>query len=196
MQVSSVTEHVGAQDAEAKTADFDDDGGGLALNALSRAMLSGKIRLVGGTLGIPALNEAAQPAMSMPMGGPTAFLNMLPTQSLVPWLPIHWNSQWCLLLKKHVSDPATGGGVFSTYGRVKHIHVDKHSPVTCTDLIASKLHLVLNKICNKRWFAGRSISAIFLEDALFNISSVQRESCEVKLKFKPKRRGLQCCYNS
>ncbi|KAL8248940.1 hypothetical protein R6Q59_005808 [Mikania micrantha] len=43
-QVSLVSEHVVAQDAGAKAADFDDDdGGGLALNAQSRAMLMVKL---------------------------------------------------------------------------------------------------------------------------------------------------------
>ncbi|MEF3236006.1 hypothetical protein, partial [Campylobacter jejuni] len=53
IKVSSVTEHVGVQDAGAKTADFDDDeGGGLALNAQSRAMLMAKLDRSGVASGV------------------------------------------------------------------------------------------------------------------------------------------------
>lgn len=62
---------------------------------------------VAGTLGVPALNGAAQPAMSMPMGGATAFQNMLPTQLIASMAPepIGIPSE-CLLLK-NMFDPAT-----------------------------------------------------------------------------------------
>ncbi|KAI5398075.1 hypothetical protein KIW84_063760 [Lathyrus oleraceus] len=40
IKISSVTDHVASQDTTAKSADFDDDEGGLTLNAHSRALLS------------------------------------------------------------------------------------------------------------------------------------------------------------
>ncbi|MED6205024.1 hypothetical protein PIB30_014248, partial [Stylosanthes scabra] len=43
IKVSSVTDHVGSQDTTAKSADFDDDEGGLALKAQSRALLMQKL---------------------------------------------------------------------------------------------------------------------------------------------------------
>ncbi|CAN4075696.1 unnamed protein product [Withania somnifera] len=186
IKVSSVTEHVGVQDAGPKTADFDDDeGGGLALNAQSRAMLMAKLDRSGvasgvaGTLGVPALNGAAQPGMSMPMGGATAFPNMLPTQlitaSMVPE-PIGSPSE-CLLLK-NMFDPATETDPefdldirddvkeeCSKYGRVKHIHVDKNDTNGCVYLRFDSVEGAsrAQQAMHKRWFAGRSISAIFLQ---------------------------------
>ncbi|XP_060184116.1 uncharacterized protein LOC132613853 isoform X1 [Lycium barbarum] len=181
IKVSSVTEHVGVQDAGAKTADFDDDeGGGLALNAQSRAMLMAKLDRSGvasgvtGALGVPAINGAAQPAMSMPMGGATAFPNMLPTQVMAPE-PIGIPSE-CLLLK-NMFDPATETDPefdldikddvkeeCSKYGRVKHIHVDKNtSGYVYLRFDSVEAASRAQQAMHKRWFAGRSISAIFLQ---------------------------------
>ncbi|XP_019231356.1 PREDICTED: RNA-binding protein 39 [Nicotiana attenuata] len=185
IKVSSVTEHVGVQDAGAKTADFDDDeGGGLALNAQSRAMLmakldrSGVASSVAGTLGVPALNGAAPAQMSMPpIGGATAFPNMLATQVIAAMAPepIGIPSE-CLLLK-NMFDPATETDPefdldikddvkeeCSKYGRVKHIHVDKNS----SGYVYLRFDSVegasrAQQAMHKRWFAGRSISAIFLQ---------------------------------
>lgn len=191
IKVSSVTEHVGVQDAGAKTADFDDDeGGGLALNAQSRAMLMAKLDRSGvasgvaGTLGVPALNGAAQPAMSMPMGGATAFPNMLPTQliaaSLAPPEPIG-NPSECLLLK-NMFDPATETDPefdldikddvkeeCSKYGRVKHIHVDKNTGCVYLRFDIVEAASRAQQAMHKRWFAGRSISAIFLQPFEYDI---------------------------
>ncbi|KAK4356181.1 hypothetical protein RND71_025152 [Anisodus tanguticus] len=184
IKVSSVTEHVGVQDAGAKTADFDDDeGGGLALNAQSRAMLMAKLDRSGvasgvaGTLGVPAFNGAAQPAMSMPMGGATAFPNMLPTQVIASMAPepIGIPSE-CLLLK-NMFDPATETDPefdldikddvkeeCSKYGRVKHIHVDKNtSGYVYLRFDSVEAASRAQQAMHKRWFAGRSISAIFLQ---------------------------------
>ena len=184
IKVSSVTEHVGVQDAGAKTADFDDDeGGGLALNAQSRAMLMAKLDRSGvasgvaGTLGVPALNGAAQPAMSMPMGGATAFQNMLPTQLIASMAPepIGIPSE-CLLLK-NMFDPATETDPefdldikddvkeeCSKYGRVKHIHVDKNtSGYVYLRFDSVEAASRAQQAMHKRWFAGRSISAIYLQ---------------------------------
>ncbi|KAK4366852.1 hypothetical protein RND71_014732 [Anisodus tanguticus] len=184
IKVSSVTEHVGVQDAGAKTADFDDDeGGGLALNAQSRAMLMAKLDRSGvasgvaGTLGVPALNGAAQPAMSMPMGGAAAFPNMLSTQVIASMAPepIGIPSE-CLLLK-NMFDPATETEPefdldikddvkeeCSKYGRVKHIHVDKNtSGYVYLRFDSVEAASRAQQAMHKRWFAGRSISAIFLQ---------------------------------
>lgn len=62
---------------------------------------------VAGTLGVPALNGAAPAQMSMPIGGATAFPNMLPTQVIAAMAPepIGIPSE-CLLLK-NMFDPAT-----------------------------------------------------------------------------------------
>ncbi|KAL1567957.1 RNA-binding protein 39-like [Salvia divinorum] len=186
IKVSSVTDHVGVQDSGTKTADFDDDdGGGLALNAQSRAMLMAKLDRSGiassvvGTLGVPAFNGAApsQQAITMPIN-PTAVLpnSVLPAQavSMAPE-PIGTPSE-CLLLK-NMFDPATESDPefdldirddvqeeCSKYGRVKHAYVDKNS--------AGYVYLRFESVeaasraqqaMHKRWFARRLISAIFLQ---------------------------------
>ncbi|XP_047969227.1 RNA-binding protein 39 isoform X2 [Salvia hispanica] len=186
IKVSSVTDHVGVQDSGTKTADFDDDdGGGLALNAQSRAMLMAKLDRSGiassvvGTLGVPAFNGAApsQQSITMPIN-PTAVLPnaVLPAQvaSMAPE-PIGTPSE-CLLLK-NMFDPATESDPefdldirddvqeeCSKYGRVKHAYVDKNS--------AGYVYLRFESVeaasraqqaMHKRWFARRLISAIFLQ---------------------------------
>ncbi|KAL2551491.1 Splicing factor [Forsythia ovata] len=86
IKVSSVTDHVGVQDAGTKTADFDDDdGGGLALNAQSRALLMQKLDRSGiassvvGPVGVPGLNGSAtsQQSINLPLNP----ASVLPTPS-------------------------------------------------------------------------------------------------------------------
>ncbi|XP_074334250.1 uncharacterized protein LOC141671796 isoform X2 [Apium graveolens] len=179
IKVSSVTDHVGAQDTGAKAADFDDDeGGGLALNAQSRALLMQKLDRSGtATSFAPAVNGSApvHQSISMPMNG--AALPTFPTQMFAPMVaePIGTPSE-CLLLK-NMFDPATEVDPefdldikedvheeCSNYGHVKHIHVDKNS--------AGYVYLRFDSVegasraqqaMHKRWFARRSISAIFLQ---------------------------------
>ncbi|CAN6685273.1 unnamed protein product [Malus baccata var. baccata] len=71
IKVSAVTDQAGMQDLGANAGDFDDDeGGGLSLNARSRAMLmqkldrSGTAPSIAGPLGTPAVNSAG---VSLPM---------------------------------------------------------------------------------------------------------------------------------
>ncbi|KAL7089861.1 hypothetical protein ACP275_12G003500 [Erythranthe tilingii] len=185
IKVSSVTDHVAAQDSGTKTADFDDDdGGGLALNAQSRAMLMAKLDRSGiassvvAPLGVPALNGSAplQQSIMMPIN-PTVFPNaVLPPQvvAIAPE-PIGTPSE-CLLLK-NMFDPATEVDPefdldikndveeeCSKYGRVKHIYVDKNT--------AGYVYLRFESVegaaraqqaMHKRWFARKLISAIFLQ---------------------------------
>ncbi|KAL7192523.1 hypothetical protein ACSBR2_024369 [Camellia fascicularis] len=186
IKVSSVTDHVGVQDSGAKAADFDDDdGGGLSLNAQSRALLmqkldrSGTATSVAGSLGVPVLNGATsnQQAITLPINGQSAVLApALP--ALVTSLasePIGKPSE-CLLLK-NMFDPATETEPdfdlditedvqeeCSNYGRVKHIYVDKSSAgyvylrFETVEAAASAQRAMHN-----RWFARRLISAVFLQ---------------------------------
>ncbi|KAI3747466.1 hypothetical protein L6452_09923 [Arctium lappa] len=187
IKVSSVTDHVGAQDSGAKAADFDDDdGGGLALNAQSRAMLMAKLDRSGiassvpGALGVgaPLVNGSAPiQASALPINGPST----VPVPGLAQMVssiasePVG-NPSECLLLK-NMFDPASEVDPefdldikddvqeeCSNYGRVKHIHVDKHS--------AGYVYLRFESVegaaraqqaMHKRWFARRLISAIFLQ---------------------------------
>ncbi|PQQ14444.1 RNA-binding protein 39 isoform X2 [Prunus yedoensis var. nudiflora] len=90
IKVSAVTDQAGMQDLGANAGDFDDDeGGGLSLNARSRAILMQKLDRSGsgsgiaGPLGTPAVNSTS---VSLPMALPTApLLGAAPVVSpLVP----------------------------------------------------------------------------------------------------------------
>lgn len=186
IKVSSVTDHVSTQDTAPKSADFDDDdGGGLALNAQSRALLmqkldrSGIATSIAGSLGIPALNGAVpnQPGINLPIGGhPTFPTSVLPTAAIPSPViePIGQPSE-CLLLK-NMFDPATETEPdfdldikedveeeCSRYGRVKHIYVDKNS----AGFVYLRFESVqgaaaAQRAMHTRWFAQRMISAIFM----------------------------------
>ncbi|BAU01997.1 hypothetical protein VIGAN_11139500, partial [Vigna angularis var. angularis] len=58
IQVSCVTDHVGSQDTTAKSADLDDDEGGLTLNAHSRALLMQRLAGadISASMGMPVVN--------------------------------------------------------------------------------------------------------------------------------------------
>ncbi|KAH7861784.1 hypothetical protein Vadar_030869 [Vaccinium darrowii] len=141
MEVSSVTDHIGVQDTGAKAADFDDDddGGGLSLNAQSRALLMQKLDRSGigtrvvvvGSLGVPMLNGAAsnQQAITLPFNGqtvvPAPVLPALVTSEPIgkPILSLETITQtdleFDLDIKEDVQEEC------SKYGRMKHIYVDK-----------------------------------------------------------------------
>ncbi|XAR73244.1 hypothetical protein NMG60_11007152 [Bertholletia excelsa] len=186
IKVSSVTDHVGVQDSGAKTADFDDDdGGGLSLNAQSRAMLmkkldrSGTATSIAAPFGVPVLNGAAssQQAVTLPVNGPAA-VSASPFPALVTSMatePIGKPSE-CLLLKNMFDPAAETDPEFdldikedvqeecSNFGRVKHIYVDKNSSgyvylrFDSVEAASSAQHAM-----HKRWFARRLISAVFLQ---------------------------------
>ncbi|XXG40380.1 hypothetical protein AAC387_Pa01g1112 [Persea americana] len=84
LKVSAVTDQAGMQDAGANAGDFDDDdGGGLALNARSRALLMQKLDRSGATssiassLGTPAVNAPALSLATTPILGAAPALNPL-----------------------------------------------------------------------------------------------------------------------
>ncbi|OMO55905.1 hypothetical protein CCACVL1_26916 [Corchorus capsularis] len=185
IKVSSVTDHVGTQDTAAKSADFDDDeGGGLALNAQSRALLMQKLDRSGiatsltGSLGVPLLNGSATTpqAVTLPVNGQAAYPTPIlpPIMSTAPLEPIGQPSE-CLLLK-NMFDAATEEPDFdldikedveeecSKYGRVRHIYVDKHSSghvYLRFDSIEGAIKA--QRAMHLRWFAGRAISALFMQ---------------------------------
>ncbi|XP_059431392.1 uncharacterized protein LOC132164897 [Corylus avellana] len=191
IKVSSVTDHVGAQDTGAKTADFDDDdGGGLSLNAQSRALLmqkldrSGIATSIAGSLGVPMLNGSAPnpQAISLPVNGQAAVsVPALPVQAIpTPATEPVGSPSECLLLK-NMFDPATEMDPdfdmdikedveeeCSKYGRVRHAHVDKNSAgfvylrfETVEGAMAAQSAMHL------RWFARRLISALFMQPDVY-----------------------------
>ncbi|KAF8012017.1 hypothetical protein BT93_I0215 [Corymbia citriodora subsp. variegata] len=183
LKISSVTDHVGAQDTTAKSADLDDDEGGLALNAQSRALLMQKLDRTGiassiaGSLGVPALNGAPnQQAVNLPLNKQAAVpMPMLPAQVISAATEPVGSPTECLLLK-NLFDPATETEPdfdldikedveeeCSKFGRVKHIYVDKNT-AGWVYLRFENVQAAMNaqRSMHLRWFAGRSISAIFM----------------------------------
>ncbi|MBA0643572.1 hypothetical protein Goklo_027848, partial [Gossypium klotzschianum] len=189
IKVSSVTDHVVTQDTAAKSADFDDDeGGGLALNSQSRALLMRKLDRSGiatsitGSLGVPLLNGSAPSpqAVTLPVNGQAAYPTpILPPIMSTTALDSVGQPSECLLLK-NMFDPATETEPdfdldikedveeeCSKYGRVKHIYVDKNS-AGCVYLRFDSAEAAgkAQRAMHMRWFAGRSISALFMDKNL------------------------------
>ncbi|PPR81933.1 hypothetical protein GOBAR_AA38780 [Gossypium barbadense] len=184
IKVSSVTDHVVTQDTTAKSADFDDDeGGGLALNAQSRALLMQKldrsgIATITSSLGVPLVNGSApNQQATLPVNGQGAYPApvLQPIMSTTALEPIGQPSE-CLLLK-NMFDPTTETEPdfdldikedveeeCSKYGRVKHIYVDKNSG-GCVYLRFESTEAAgkAQRAMHMRWFAGRSISALFMQ---------------------------------
>ncbi|QCD84785.1 RNA-binding protein 39 [Vigna unguiculata] len=175
IKVSCVTDHVGSQDTTAKSADLDDDEGGLTLNAHSRALLMQRLAGadISASMGMPVVNGSvpAQQAVSLPIGAPGLPAQVMPTPVVEPV----GSPSECLLLK-NMFDPSTESEPdfdidikedveeeCSKYGRVKHIFVDKKSAgfvylqfetVEAASAAQHAMHM--------RWFARRLISAIFM----------------------------------
>ncbi|XP_062007257.1 uncharacterized protein LOC133724516 [Rosa rugosa] len=189
IKVSSVTDHVGSQETGAKSADFDDDdGGGLSLNAQSRALLMQKLDRTGtatsiaGSLGVPGLNGSApnQRAVNLPMNGQaTLSAPFLPAKVPAVAEPIG-NPSECLLLKD-MFDPATETepdfdvdikddveDECSKYGRVKHIYVEKNSAgFVYLRFETVEAAAAAQRAMHLRWFAGRQISALFMQPQVY-----------------------------
>ncbi|XP_044469984.1 RNA-binding protein 39-like [Mangifera indica] len=187
IKVSSVTDHVGPQDTTAKSADFDDDeGGGLALNAQSRAILMAKLDRTGiatsiaGSLGVSMVNGSAanQQVVSLPVIGQPAVPIPAVTAPVIP-APVSefigYPSE-CLLLKNMFDPAAETDPDFdseiqedveaecSKYGRVKHIHVDKNSAgFVYLRFESVEAAAAAQRAMHMRWFARRLISAIFMK---------------------------------
>ncbi|KAJ1429727.1 Splicing factor, RBM39-like [Sesbania bispinosa] len=188
IKVSSVTDHVGSQDTTAKSADFDDDEGGLSLNAQSRALLMQKLDRSGitasiGVPGVPIMNGSA-PAQqaSLPIGNPGIVptpalpMQIMPTQVAEP---VGTPSE-CLLLK-NMFDPATETEPdfdldikddveeeCSKFGRVKHIYVDKRSAgFVYLRFETVEASSAAQRAMHMRWFARRLVSAIYMEPQIY-----------------------------
>ncbi|KAL3580823.1 hypothetical protein D5086_018658 [Populus alba] len=127
IKVSAVTDQVGAQDGGTNVGDFDDDdGGGLALNARSRALLMQKLDRTGtassitGSLGTPTLPTApilgaapaVSPAIAPLLSGSVLAIPGLPIAGLqlpattIPTVETIGVPSDCILLK-NMFDPKT-----------------------------------------------------------------------------------------
>ncbi|XP_058786567.1 uncharacterized protein LOC131661152 [Vicia villosa] len=185
IKVSSVADHVGGQDTTAKSADFDDDEGGLALNAQSRALLMQKLDRSGiaASIGLPMNGSVpAQQAISLPIGNPGLIPALaLPTQFMPTQVaePVGTPSN-CLLLK-NMFDPTTETEPdfdldikedveeeCSKYGRVKHIYVDKNSAGFVYLMFETvEAASAAQRAMHMRWFARKMISAIYMQPQVY-----------------------------
>ncbi|KAK1300335.1 Polyadenylate-binding protein RBP47C [Acorus calamus] len=206
IKVSSVTDHVGGQDVATNAADFDDDdGGGLSLNAHSRAILMQKLDRTGTatsythvysiaeSLGVPVINGAIpnQQPFGLPMNGPVGFAATAPILAVPPQEPIGIPSE-CILLK-NMFDPSTEmdpefdldirdevQDECSKFGPVKHIYVDKNSDghvYLRFDSVASAS--ACQRAMHMRWFARRSISATYMPEFMGPMSASSHPHCFV-----------------
>ncbi|XP_078441961.1 uncharacterized protein LOC144711784 isoform X2 [Wolffia australiana] len=168
IKVSSVSEHVGMQDAGTNAGDLDDDEGGLALNAQSRALLmqkldrSGIVSSVANPLmpAVPSVRPVAVPVLGAaipvaadPIGPPSECLllkNMFDPN-------VETEPDFDLDIKEDVHEEC------SKFGAIKHIFVDKKSAgfvYLRFDLVASAVSA--QRALHGRWFAGKMISATFM----------------------------------
>ncbi|PUZ38912.1 hypothetical protein GQ55_9G233800 [Panicum hallii var. hallii] len=198
IKVSAVTDHVGVQVSGATTGDLDDDeGGGLALNASSRAALMLKLdrsgtatSLTGGigaagvaipgpaasVIGAPAVASLVPPAIPAVGSVPGAPVLPITTQSAIMSTPTEF------LLLKNMFDPTVETDPdfdldirddvqdeCSKFGAVKHIFVDKHT--------AGFVYLQFDSVTaaakaqqalHGRWFAGKMITATFMSAQEYN----------------------------
>ncbi|XP_045819536.1 RNA-binding protein 39-like [Trifolium pratense] len=185
IKVSSVADHVGSQDTTAKSADFDDDEGGLALNAQSRALLMQKLDRSGiaASIGLPINGSAPAPqAFSLPISNPGLIPALgLPNQIMPTQVaePVGTPSN-CLLLK-NMFDPTTETEPdfdldikedveeeCSKYGRVKHIYVDKNSAGFVYLMFETvEAASAAQRAMHMRWFARKMISAIYMQPQVY-----------------------------
>jgi len=198
IKVSAVTDHVGVQVSGATTGDLDDDeGGGLTLNASSRAALMLKLdrsgtatSLTGGigaagvaipgpaasVVGAPAVASLVPPTIPAVGSVPGAPVLPITTQSAVMSTPTEF------LLLKNMFDPAVETDPdfdldirddvqdeCSKFGAVRHIFVDKNT--------AGFVYLYFDSVTaaakaqqalHGRWFAGKMITATFMSAQEYN----------------------------
>ncbi|CAL4920824.1 unnamed protein product [Urochloa decumbens] len=191
IKVSAVTDQVGTQVSGTTAGDLDDDeGGGLALNASSRALLMQKLDRSGittsltGGMATTGLNTTSGiPAVSVLGAAPAAAPVLRPTVPLPPGatLPITTPSielappSECLLLKNMFDPNVETDPDFdldirddvqeecSKFGQVKHIFVDKNTAgfvYLRFDSITAAMSA--QKALHGRWFAGKMITATFM----------------------------------
>ncbi|CAI0468812.1 unnamed protein product [Linum tenue] len=196
IKVSSVTDQTG-QEGGTNAADFDDDeGGGLALNARSRAMLmqkldrSGTAASIGGNPAIgtgmtlpaaPALGPGVVPqtvASLLPNGLPGAGLQI--PGAVIPTIDTIGVPSECLLLKNMFDPQSETEPDFdldikedvqeecSKFGTLKHIFVDKNT-MGFVYLRFDNTQAAMNAqhALHGRWFAGKMITATYMVPQMY-----------------------------
>uniref|UniRef100_A0A0D9Z274 RRM domain-containing protein n=1 Tax=Oryza glumipatula TaxID=40148 RepID=A0A0D9Z274_9ORYZ len=192
-RVSAVTDQAGVQVSGVTTGDLDDDeGGGLALNASSRALLMQKLDRSGVTTSLTAgiagtgLNTSAGLPPASVLGAPPVAASVLPTVpglGSVPGVSLPITTQAietappseCLLLKNMFDPSVETDPDFdldikddvqeecSKFGQVKHIFVDKNtSGFVYLRFDSITAAMSAQKALHGRWFAGKMITATFM----------------------------------
>ncbi|KAG4998668.1 hypothetical protein JHK85_030107 [Glycine max] len=188
IKVSAVTDQSGMQEVGGNTGDFDDDeGGGLSLNACSRAILMQKLDRSGtassmvGSIGNSGVNNTGLnlPATgnilaAAPVGGLAGGGLQIPTATIPSIDPIGVPSE-CLMLKnmfdpKDETEPDFDLDIkedveaeCSKFGALKHIYVDKKSAgFVYLRFEDTQSAISAQQALHGRWFAGKMITASFM----------------------------------
>ncbi|PWA59771.1 splicing factor, CC1-like protein [Artemisia annua] len=175
MKVSAITDQTGMQEMGVNPGDFDDDdGGGLSLNARSRALLMQKLDRTGtapsviGSMGIPTTGGGVPlPAMTgaalavPPVTVPSAESVGVPSECLLlnnmfdPELEDE--PDFDLDIKEDVQSES------SKYGKLRHIYVEKNSAgFVYLRFENAQSAVAAQRALHGRWFAGKMITATFM----------------------------------
>ncbi|KAL1188532.1 Nucleolin 1 [Cardamine amara subsp. amara] len=190
IKVSAVTDQTEVPEAgqAQTTGDLDDDdGGGMSLNAQSRALLMQKLDRSGTTSstgltaaasihgGVSTITPLAAPLVSFPAVAGLAGAGIFPAVNIPAALdPIGVPSE-CLLLK-NMFDPSTETepefdedikedvkDECSKFGKLKHIYVDKNSVgFVYLRFENTQAAMGAQRALHGRWFAGKMITATYM----------------------------------
>lgn len=188
MKVSAITDQSGMQEMGVNPGDFDDDdGGGLSLNARSRALLmqkldrSGTTTSVVGSMGIPTNNSMGLPLPPAPGVVPVPGLAAMAGAALsippvtVPSIESIGVPSECLLLNNMFDPEMEDEPDFdldikedvqsecSKYGKLRHIYVEKNSAgFVYLRFENTQSSIEAQRALHGRWFAGKMITATFM----------------------------------
>jgi RNA-binding protein 39 len=188
IKVSAITDHPGMQDGGANPGDFDDDeGGGLSLNARSRALLMQKLDRSGITTSMTGV-VVGTPGLALHtglpnLGAPLPLMGQVPVPAF-PGLPgappslsvdpVGVPSE-CLLLKNMFDPTLEQEPDFdmdikddvqdecSKFGPLKQIYVDKNTAgFVYLRFESMQAAISAQRALHGRWFAGKMITATFM----------------------------------
>ncbi|KAG9147481.1 hypothetical protein Leryth_007291 [Lithospermum erythrorhizon] len=193
IKVSAVTDQTGGQDIGVNTGDIDDDdGGGLSLNASSRALLMQKLDRTGtassfaGPFSSTASTAPGLPSPVGPISGSNPAVSSLvapfgqvpgvPSSGIpVPAMDTVGVPSECLLLKNMFDPKLETEPDFdldikedvqdecSKFGTLKHIYVDKNSEgLVYLRFEITPAAISAQRALHGRWFAGKMITATYM----------------------------------
>jgi RNA-binding protein 23/39 len=156
--------------------DADEGGAGLALNASSRMALIAKLGQAAG-ITVPAMPAVPVPQLLVPGAAGAAGAAVVPPVSGVPSI----NVLVCNMFDP-VQEAAEGGPEWdqdiredmleecSKYGQLDTVHVEKNKPggIVLMKFLTVTAAMKAAQALNGRFFAGRMITAAFLDDNMFS----------------------------